>query len=366
MMEYDTTAVFRNWKSYDKLMKAAANKHKYVVFFGCGAIFASIVETWYAQVGRQIDFCCDNDPEKWGKYFSGTQCISPEDLIKLKSDVIIFLTVGNFLPVYEQLQNEGFSDVHVLYKYDLEAAAYVRSMDAATLGAEANAARALLGDSKSIHIFDSILSRASGKNTDVSLMPKIYESAQYFPADLIKLDNNECYVDIGAYDGDTVRQFLRACDSKFDHVYALELDKSNFKKLQSNTLASPMCEKITAFNVGAWNTRESIKYQPGLTQSTIGNGSSIAEVAPLDEILNGKKITYIKMDIEGAEINALAGARNIIVSQAPKLAICVYHKISHLWEIPIFIHEMLPDHSIFLRHHTRLEYETVCYAIPKS
>jgi hypothetical protein len=125
-------------------------------------------------------------------------------------------------------------------------------------------------------------------------------------------------------------------------------------------------ERIKIFNVGAWDKKEKLSYKEGNSNSAIGEGAEIAFVAPLDEMLSDVKVTYLKMDIEGAEINALCGARKLIEKQKPKLAICVYHKISHLWEIPILINEMLPDHSIFLRHHTNLEYETVCYALPNN
>jgi hypothetical protein len=80
--------------------------------------------------------------------------------------------------------------------------------------------------------------------------------------------------------------------------------------------------------------------------------------------MHGEPVTFIKMDVEGAEPLALRGASRIIRSQKPRLAVCVYHHFSHLWEVPGMIHELVPEHRIYLRHHTNLEYETVCYAVP--
>ena len=76
-----------------------------------------------------------------------------------------------------------------------------------------------------------------------------------------------------------------------------------------------------------------------------------------------EKITFIKMDIEGAELNALYGSKEIIKKYVPKLAVCVYHKTEHLWEIPFFIKSLNPNYKIYLRHHSLDEHETVCYAI---
>jgi len=362
----ELSTLFINWHPYDKIIKAEAKKYKYVVFFGCGAIFSSIVETWNARVAEKINYCCDNNSEKWGKKYFGVECITYEKLLEIKNDTVIFITVGNFNPVYEQLISANFPAIHILYKYDLEAAQLIKSSDIKLLAKEAEFARSLLGDNKSKFIFDTIIKRSSGSDSNIMLMPSIFEGDQYFPKDLIKLSSNECYVDVGAYDGDTIRQFLKNCNNKFEKIYAFELDEDNFNKLESNFNLSDYKNSIKSYNLGAWSKRQSVSYSSGLTQSTIGGLGKTAMVAPLDEIIDNKKITFIKMDIEGAEIHALNGARKIITSQKPVLAICVYHKISHLWEIPLLIHEMLPDHNIFLRHHTPLEYETVCYALPKN
>ena len=69
------------------------------------------------------------------------------------------------------------------------------------------------------------------------------------------------------------------------------------------------------------------------------------------------------MDIEGSELAALRGARQCILENKPKLAVCLYHKPQDMWEIPLMIKEMLPEYKIYIRHHTDLLNETVCYAV---
>lgn len=75
--------------------------------------------------------------------------------------------------------------------------------------------------------------------------------------------------------------------------------------------------------------------------------------------------SYIKMDIEGAELKALEEARNTIVNYKPKLAICVYHKPEDIIEIPLYIHKIVPEYRFYLRHHSKTAEETVLYAIVK-
>lgn len=83
----------------------------------------------------------------------------------------------------------------------------------------------------------------------------------------------------------------------------------------------------------------------------------------IDEELEGKRVTFIKMDVEGAELAALQGAQHVIRKQHPKLAICVYHKPEDIIDIPSYILSLDPGYRLFLRHYSPFEDETVLYAI---
>ena len=87
------------------------------------------------------------------------------------------------------------------------------------------------------------------------------------------------------------------------------------------------------------------------------------EVRKLDDMLRDRKVTFLKMDIEGSELAALRGAERIIREQRPKLAICVYHKPEDMWEIPGFILNCHPDYKLYLRHYSISYTETVLYAV---
>jgi hypothetical protein len=120
---------------------------------------------------------------------------------------------------------------------------------------------------------------------------------------------------------------------------------------------------VVIHNIGAWSEQAEVSYSLSESQSTLGCGEGRGYVQKLDTIISDLCTTLIKMDIEGAEPNALEGAINTIKSRKPRLAISVYHDFRHLWQIPLLITSMVPEYKIYLRHHTSLEYETVCYAI---
>lgn len=94
-------------------------------------------------------------------------------------------------------------------------------------------------------------------------------------------------------------------------------------------------------------------------------GGGCIKTLTLDAVLNQRedKVTYIKMDIEGAEGAAIDGAKKIIMEDHPKLGVCIYHKEEDLWELPYKIMKEFPDYKVYIRHHSNTTIETVCYAI---
>jgi hypothetical protein len=102
----------------------------------------------------------------------------------------------------------------------------------------------------------------------------------------------------------------------------------------------------------------------GTAGSSLGAGADQVRVRPLDDILNGHTPTFIKLDVEGAEKDALLGARRTIEQHAPVLAVCLYHRPSDLWELPLLLRSMNPQYSLYLRRYSDECWETVCYAVP--
>lgn len=171
------------------------------------------------------------------------------------------------------------------------------------------------------------------------------------------------YVDCGAFDGDTaVRYIKNRPENKKNKIYLLEPDKENIKKAK---VAMSNEENVMFCQYGAWDSRSTLSFRDGNgSASKIDNSGNISiETIPLDELVKEEK-AFIKMDIEGAELKALQGARRLIKNGSP-LAICVYHNPSHLYEIPELILSINKNYDLYLRHYSDGWNETVLYAIPK-
>lgn len=134
-------------------------------------------------------------------------------------------------------------------------------------------------------------------------------------------------------------------------------------------------ENVDIYNLGSWKQKAVIKFVSGLNGMScayedrrlggkcIDKGEEVEiQVEALDNLFYDIPITFIKMDIEGAEKESLFGAKKIIQKYKPKLAICVYHKWEDIYEIPQIIKNFVPEYKIYLRHHSYGLTETVCYA----
>ena len=190
----------------------------------------------------------------------------------------------------------------------------------------------------------------------------------YFPGGLVIPNPEEVLVDCGAFDGDTIRSLL-ARGQSFRHVYALEPDPANrtalegFLAQQSPHLRS----RITVWPYGVSDADETVTFSANndVTSKVVSSGEGISvDCRRLDTIDWPLRPTYIKMDIEGSEPKALAGAAKLLRHESPVLAICLYHRSEHLWQLPNLIHSLQPDYSLFLRRYAEDCWESVCYAIP--
>jgi FkbM family methyltransferase len=189
----------------------------------------------------------------------------------------------------------------------------------------------------------------------------------YLPLDILSLNKNERFLDCGATGGEMTQEVLRKCGNHFSEFHAIEADQISFKKLQNyfDHLPHEIKKKLILHNCAVGGKRCVVRFSnTGQTGSKISDEGIAVECFPVDELFADAALTFLKMDIEGAEYDALLGAREVIERDQPILAICVYHTQNDIWRIPLLVHDMLPKHKLYLRAYEGDGFQTVMYAVP--
>lgn len=218
-----------------------------------------------------------------------------------------------------------------------------------------------LADYKSKQIYSALFQCRKYKKTEI--LSLLHEDIQYFPNDIFHFTDEEVFVDGGAYTGDTIEILFDKILShkKPKHVYAFEPDHINFERIVQNYGNN---ECVTIKNTGLYSSNGILDFNGGMGGSSAvdcGGGDSV-RVEALDLADLEFNITMIKMDIEGCELEALKGAKKIIKTCRPKLAICIYHKQEDLWKIPCYIKKLVPEYKLYIRNYTNWLDEVVLYA----
>ena len=195
----------------------------------------------------------------------------------------------------------------------------------------------------------------------------VLEWELYFDQDIIKLHEDEVFVDAGALDMETSLRFMEECQKihiQHYRIHAFEPDCVSYGKCKNMIKKMPNAD-IRLYNAGLWSEETMLYFEEtGNAASRISKektGASIKTVA-LDNCV-ADPVTFIKMDIEGAELEALKGSREILKRYRPRLAISLYHKKEDFVEIPAYIKELVPEYKLYIRLYSNASVETVLYAV---
>ncbi|MBR6395324.1 MAG: FkbM family methyltransferase [Ruminococcus sp.] len=179
---------------------------------------------------------------------------------------------------------------------------------------------------------------------------------------IIKPNMNEVYVDLGAYNGDTIREILEFTRGTYNSIYALEPDRKNFKKLAK--FVDGM-NHVYAFNAAAWcvDTELPFAAKAGRQSAITASSDNMVAARSVDSILGKKAATIIKMDVEGFEREAIWGAAINISHNSPKMMVSLYHRNEDIFELPLLIKALNPNYKLYIRHQLYIPaWETNLYA----
>ncbi len=349
-------------------MNSINNVNKPFIIYGAGGFAKAILKVCKGFNISPIAIC-DSNPEKVGEEFCGFKVLSFNEILDTYSDFLVLISAFHYYDdikkyLLQFISPDKFGTINF---FPQNCGRYFKDM-VLDNKEKLNFIYNNLYDDKSRDVMDNILKARITNN--IEYIEKAFSPNQYFN-EITRLTDNECFVDAGAYTGDTIIEFLEHVNYKYNKIYAFEPSDSIFKQLSENISNVQNNNTINVYKNALFSSTKQLNFNDSLPvgdhkiDENNLSGGVVVEAVSLDEIID-EKVTFIKMDIEGSELDALKGAEKIIRKYKPKLAISVYHKVDDLVRIPEYIMSLGLDYKYYLRHHcvaTIFGVETVFYAV---
>lgn len=206
----------------------------------------------------------------------------------------------------------------------------------------------ILSDEQSRRVFENTIRYKLTGALDV--LQSSYSDKQEVFEELLRLSSDESYLDLGAYRGDTIDEFLHYTGGQYRYITALEPDRKTFAKLKAHVSGR---KDIRLYRMGIWSEDRDMSFA-----ESFGRGSNICDsgknelaVTKIDTLYAVRHVSYIKMDVEGCERQALLGGMRTIRRDRPKLNIAAYHRSEDFFSLLLQLHEINPDYHFYLRQH---------------
>jgi FkbM family methyltransferase len=319
-----------------------------------------------------IDAIVDDDPVKVGSVVAGVAVAPVESVSALPTSTPVIVASHRLLRVTQRLHSFGFHTVvpfamlqilapqvfppHMFYDGLLDDL-WINRREYLELHER-------LADDRSRQVLDAVIGFRRTLDP-AALQPVVTEHDLYMPDGLFDFSGDEVYVDGGSYDGDTVRSFIDHVHGHFEAIYAFEPDPVTFAKLKENFSGE---QRVHPFHAGLYSYSGKLRFRDDGSRGAVfaADGDTEMPITTIDDVLGNRRLTYVKMNIEGAEVDALRGGQRTIRKWRPRLAISVYHRPTDLWRIPQLVRELDPGYELYLRQHDAGIIETVLYALHRG
>lgn len=373
---YESGLRFYKNEEMKKYFLQKRKKYKYFCIFG-GGVLGTTLCNWLRKYGVRTDFFCDNNPNKIGTMISGVPFIDFSRLCAIKEETFVMVSATNkgagcryndeinrqlsnfphILPNVLKFIAFYTNDYHLSYEECLDGAG--RIMDA-------------MANEHSKSLFLELLKLKFINSSEPVMdnpLERFYEPVQYFNTAYYKHRNDAIIADCGAYNGDSLRQFLQLFKADFKAYHCFEMDRVAYSELERcrAQLTPELRNKIVLYPFGVFSEKGTAYYNAltdTLGSSISTSGKQEAQLAALDEILEKEEVTMIKMDIEDSELPALMGAKQLIQKNHPILAVSIYHSTEQFFKVPLYILDNFPFYRLYMGLHTTVTDDTVLYAVP--
>ncbi len=368
--------------------KIYTEKADIVCAYGLGECFRDSFELWNFRENFHVKYCCDRDASHGKKVSAeyGLHYLSLDELKKMgkTENVVVILFLGapsspnnDFIT---KLKNDFIKDgINAITVGECILCKLSNLPEELSWFSEQKRkiiqVYEFLNDAESkIGFLNIIAQRMEPYMADFSYAELNKRAVgAYFSEKFVSLHEGEVLCDCGAYTGTSIDMFLK-CTKGFDYIYAFEIAEDNFEELHKNMNAAETIfpaltkQNYKLIHAGLWDCSGEISYGKEDKAGTAGYtvlkdfNKVAAKTVTIDAAVD-RPVTFIKMNIEGAELKALHGAEKTITAYHPTLAINVSHRLQDLWEIPFYVRSIVPEYKIYIRHTSSGAGGTIMYAV---
>ncbi|MCI8535114.1 MAG: FkbM family methyltransferase [Hungatella sp.] len=334
-------------------------ENKIFVIFGAGDCGHCIYNMLH-NTSINVAYFCDNKMGGLIDEITGLKIISPKDLNTNMSELVLLICtidVNAITSIYKQLLTQGFEKAQIFnmreYFFRVPLSYLEDHIE------EYKKAYRMLQEETSKQVYLARMKR-SFIIGDLSEVISPHEK-EYFD-EMIKLTQEEVFIDCGGFDGDTSIKFLEMCQGRYKDIVIFEPEACKKNAIEKNLMEY----RYELYQMGVWSKSTILNfYALGTDSSFVTDKESdyMIDVVSLDEAIYDKRPTFIKMDIEGSEQEAIKGCQNILKDYKPKLAVCLYHKPDDLFNIPLLIKKINPTYQLYIRQYGNSRTGTILYAI---
>lgn len=373
LLDQDPAAVSRRMREkYDRLTHERGAS---IVLCGAGVVGRLALEG-LRRAGIEPKAFADNNASKWNTTIEGLPVLSPGDAAReFGGECAFVVTIYHGRAVREQFSALGCS---VVVPFDC---LFLKYADVLLPHMSLDLPHEIFRQAKQVEqAFElwaddqsriEYIAQLKYRTSLDSQWTREHDPAEdtYFPQSLTRLSGNEVFADCGAFDGDSLLEFLQRSGGRFRKAIAIEPDGGTYRRLQQFVASLPpdTRERVQALNLALGRARETVFFAAtGTVYSRISESGVEVSCEALDNLLAGCEDVYLKMDIEGAELDALEGASQLLAEGSATLAICNHHTQDDLWRVPLAIHERSGGrYRLYLRRYAEDCWENMCHAIPR-
>lgn len=351
------------------LINEIIDSGKQVIIYGA-SVYAYVLHQYLAKRGVKIKCFAVDGAYLQQESYMGIDVIKIEDILPEISKFHIIVGIANYPSVLDKFSAKGIMDILTIDVPDfLNIPNSFMDLDFIKSNEQQF--------SKAYDFYEDQLSKetyVAAINTKINedlsfIKPYVHPDHLYFTKTEFPISNDEILLDVGGFNGDSIRDFLKVCNGEYKKIISLEPFPETYVTLLQTIRELGISGKCKAIQIGAWHEKASLSFnntEMGIDSKILSGANKTIEVDTIDSILENlnSEVSLIKMDINGSEYNALKGACETIKTNKPQIAVKMHVK-EDFFRLPILLKEIDPSIKLYLRQRNYMSMMLVLYGVFK-